>query len=53
MERRKDDKIMMLAEFDLKYVVRKSVKGGAIAEFLSDIPVEEGDEPEYPFPDEK
>ena len=32
--------LLLLSEFDLKYVTRKSVKGRAVAEFLVDHPVE-------------
>lgn len=42
--------LLLLFEFDLKYVTRKSIKGRAVAEFLADHPVEEDDEAvEYLF----
>ena len=44
--------MLLLSEFDLKYVTRKSVKGRAVAEFLADHPVEGGEAVEYLFPDE-
>ena len=44
--------LLLLSEFDLKYVTRKSVKGRAVAEFLADHPVEGGEAVEYLFPDE-
>ncbi|KAH7834736.1 hypothetical protein Vadar_019075 [Vaccinium darrowii] len=44
--------LLMLAEFDIKYVTRKSVKGKAVAEFLADHPVEGPDDVEFEFPDE-
>ncbi|KAH7854847.1 hypothetical protein Vadar_018350 [Vaccinium darrowii] len=31
--------LLLLAEFDIKYVTRKSVKGRAVAEFLADHPI--------------
>ncbi|XP_058223154.1 uncharacterized protein LOC131332860 [Rhododendron vialii] len=44
--------LLMLAEFELKYVTRKSVKGRAIAEFLADHPVKGGKDAEFKFPNE-
>ena len=44
--------MLLLSEFDLKYVTRKSVKGRTVAEFLADHPVEGGDAVEYLFLDE-
>ena len=44
--------MLLLSEFDLKYVTRKSVKGGSVAEFLADHLVEGGEAVEYLFPDE-
>ena len=44
--------LLLLSEFDLKYVTRKSVKGRVVAEFLADHPVEGGEAVEYLFPDE-
>ncbi|KAI8568356.1 hypothetical protein RHMOL_Rhmol02G0191700 [Rhododendron molle] len=43
---------LMLVEFELKYVTRKSVKGRAVAEFLADCPIEGGEDAEFKFPDE-
>ncbi|XP_058185730.1 uncharacterized protein LOC131302955 [Rhododendron vialii] len=44
--------LLMLAEFELKYVTRKSVKGRVVAKFLADCPVEGGEDAEFKFPDE-
>ena len=44
--------LLLLAEFDIKYVTRKSVKGRAVAEFLADHPVEGPDDVGFEFPDE-
>ncbi|XP_058220388.1 uncharacterized protein LOC131330724 [Rhododendron vialii] len=44
--------LLMLAEFELKYVTRKSVKGRVVAEFLADHPVEGGKDAEFKYPDE-
>ena len=44
--------LLLLSEFDLKYVTRKSVKGRAVAEFLADHPVEGDEAGEYLFPNE-
>ncbi|XP_058223145.1 uncharacterized protein LOC131332853 [Rhododendron vialii] len=44
--------LLMLAEFELKYVITKSVKGKAVAEFLADCPVKGGEDAEFKFPDE-
>ena len=44
--------MLLLFEFDLKYVIRKSVRRGAVAEFVVDHPVEGGEAVEYSFPDE-
>ncbi|XP_058216797.1 uncharacterized protein LOC131327669 [Rhododendron vialii] len=43
---------LMVSEFELKYVTRKSVKGKAVAEFLADCLVEGGEDAEFKFPDE-
>ncbi|KAH7848295.1 hypothetical protein Vadar_000864 [Vaccinium darrowii] len=42
--------LLMLAEFDIKYITRKSVKGKAVAEFLADHPVEGPEDIEFEFP---
>ena len=44
--------LLLLSEFDLKYVTRKSVKGRAVAEFLENHPVEGDEAIEYLFLDE-
>ena len=44
--------LLLLSEFDLKYVTRKSVKGRAVAEFLADHPIEGDEVVEYLFLDE-
>ncbi|XP_058181209.1 uncharacterized protein LOC131299641 [Rhododendron vialii] len=44
--------LLLLFEFDIKYVTRKSVKGRAVAEFLADHPVEGPEDVEFRFPDE-
>ncbi|XP_058223137.1 uncharacterized protein LOC131332845 [Rhododendron vialii] len=43
----------MLAEFDLEYVTRKSVKGRAIAKFIADHPVDGPEDSDFVFPDEE
>ncbi|XP_074291760.1 uncharacterized protein LOC141618554 [Silene latifolia] len=44
---------LMLAEFDLKYVPLKAVKGRAVADFLADNPIEEDSVTDmWSFPDE-
>ena len=40
----------MLAEFDIKYVTAKSLKGKAIAEYLSDLAIEFEGEKNFLFP---
>ncbi|XP_058217384.1 uncharacterized protein LOC131328459 [Rhododendron vialii] len=44
--------LLMLIEFELKYVTKKLVKARAVAEFLADHPVEGGEDAEFEFPDE-
>ncbi|KAH7838736.1 hypothetical protein Vadar_030466 [Vaccinium darrowii] len=44
--------LLLLAEFELKYVTRKSVKGRAVAEFLADHPIQGPEDTEFQFPDE-
>ena len=44
--------LLLLSEFDLQYVTRKSVKERAVAEFLANHPVEGDEAVEYLFPDE-
>ncbi|XP_058219254.1 uncharacterized protein LOC131329863 [Rhododendron vialii] len=44
--------LLMLAEFELKYVTRKSVKRRAVVEFLADYPIEGGEDVEFKFSDE-
>ncbi|XP_058185840.1 uncharacterized protein LOC131303068 [Rhododendron vialii] len=44
--------LLMLAEFELKYVTKKSIKGRAVAEFLADCPVKGGEDAKIKFPDE-
>src|ERR1700728_2045519 len=44
--------LLLLADLDIKYVTRKSVKGRAVAEFLADHPVEGPEDVEFEFPDE-
>ncbi|XP_058181232.1 uncharacterized protein LOC131299670 [Rhododendron vialii] len=45
--------LLLLAEFDLEYVTRKSVKGRTIAEFLADHPVDGPEDSDFVFPDEE
>ena len=42
----------MLTEFDIDYVAKKVVKGRAVADFLAQNPVDDGQECELEFPDE-
>ncbi|XP_058189210.1 uncharacterized protein LOC131306800 [Rhododendron vialii] len=44
--------LLLLAEFEIKYVTQKSVKGRAIAEFLAYRPIEGPEHTEFQFPDE-
>lgn len=44
--------IVMLAEFDLKFLPLKSIKGNAISYFLADFPTQDSEEV-YEFPDEE
>src|SRR3989442_1253439 len=44
--------LILMLEFDIEFVTRKTVKGRAVAEFLAENPVEETDEWEFSFPDE-
>lgn len=43
--------MVMLAEFDLKFIPQKSIKGAVVSDFLTDFPGESG-EVHYEFPDE-
>ena len=47
--------VVMLAEFDLKFVPQKAIKGSAVSEFLVDFLLEEPKTPkkEFEFPDEE
>ncbi|KAI8568216.1 hypothetical protein RHMOL_Rhmol02G0180800 [Rhododendron molle] len=45
--------LLMLAEFDLEYVTRKSVKGRAVAEFLADHPVDGPEDSDFVFLNEE
>ncbi|XP_058185736.1 uncharacterized protein LOC131302962 [Rhododendron vialii] len=42
--------LLLLAEFEIKYVTRKSVKGRAVAKFLADRPIEGSEHMEFQFP---
>lgn len=42
--------LMLLAEFDLWYMTKKSMKGRAVVEFLVDHPVEEVEAENFMFP---
>ncbi|XP_057985279.1 uncharacterized protein LOC131170228 [Hevea brasiliensis] len=44
--------LVLLCEFDIVYETRKTIKGRVVAEFLSENPVNEGEEVETTFPDE-
>ncbi|XP_057990564.1 uncharacterized protein LOC131172947 [Hevea brasiliensis] len=44
--------LVLLSEFDIVYETRKTIKGHVVAEFLSENPVNEGEEVETAFPDE-
>ncbi|XP_058217367.1 uncharacterized protein LOC131328439 [Rhododendron vialii] len=41
--------VVLVSQFDLKYVTRKSVKGRAVAEFLADHPVTEAEAEDFMF----
>ncbi|WP_222196273.1 ribonuclease H family protein, partial [Modestobacter italicus] len=45
--------LLLLSEFDIQYVVQKSVKGRAVAEFLAEHPSAAEKQSEYYFPDEE
>ena len=41
--------LILLAEFDLKYVARKTIKGGAISDFYAENPIKgEGSKKDFP-----
>ena len=44
--------LVLLTEFDIDYVARKGVKGRAMAYFLAQNPMDDGQEWELEFPDE-
>ena len=44
--------LMLLSEFEIKYVVQSSIKGRVISEHLAENPVSEGEGIEQGFPDE-
>ncbi|KAI8547542.1 hypothetical protein RHMOL_Rhmol07G0204200 [Rhododendron molle] len=44
--------LLLLVEFDLEYVIRKSVKGRPVTEFLADNPVDGSEDSDFVFPDE-
>ena len=44
--------VLLLSEFDIKYVTQKSVKGKAIANHLAHCSLEEAEEIQGDFPDE-
>ena len=44
--------LVLLTEFDIDYVARKVVKGRAVADFLAQNPVDDGQKWELDFPDE-
>ena len=44
--------LLLLSEFDVKYVTSKSVKGRTIAEHLAEHPIDSEEDREFPFPDE-
>ena len=43
---------LMLAEFDIRYAIAKSVKGKAVTEYLSDLAIEFKEEKNFLFPNE-
>ncbi|KAI8571794.1 hypothetical protein RHMOL_Rhmol01G0146700 [Rhododendron molle] len=45
--------LLLLAEFDLKYVTRKSVKGHVVAEFLAGHPIDGSEDSDFVFPNEE
>src|SRR3989442_15691567 len=44
--------LILLSEFDIEFVTKKTVKGRVVADFLAENPVEETEEWELAFPDE-
>ncbi|XP_058192102.1 uncharacterized protein LOC131309494 [Rhododendron vialii] len=42
--------LLMLSEFELKYVTRKSIKERVVADFLADYPIEGGEDAEFKLP---
>ena len=45
--------LLLLTEFELKFITRKSVKGRAVAEFLANFPIQGAEDLEFEFPDEE
>ena len=43
--------LLLLAEFELKFITRKSLKGRAVAEFLANFPVQGAEDQEFKFLD--
>ena len=43
--------MILLAEFDLKYVARKTIKGSTVSNFCAENPIE-GEDGKEDFPDE-
>ena len=44
--------LVLITEFDINYVARKVMKGRAVADFLTQNPMDDGQEWELEFPDE-
>ena len=45
--------LLMLAEFELKFITRKSVKWRAVVKFLADFPVQGAEDLEFEFSDKE
>ena len=45
--------LLLLVEFELKFIIRKSVKGRAVAEFIADFPAQGAEDQEFEFLDEE
>ena len=45
--------LLLLAEFELRFVTRKLVNRRNVAEFLADFPIQGEEDQEYEFPNEE
>ncbi|XP_047320588.1 uncharacterized protein LOC124924619 [Impatiens glandulifera] len=45
--------MMMISEYDIVYIVQKSIKGSVVSDFLADQPIKVEDDEELTFPDDE